>query len=89
MPSSLRTHVIEAHPNMFNLCNCGSLDVRKLASSVSFFLSGKSGKEKAHKHKQFFDCLGGGGSPDRVARGLPSRWPGVTGLCVVCGNQGT
>ena len=30
-----------------------------------------SGKGKAHKHKQVFsgDCPGGGGSPDRVARG--------------------
>ena len=36
----------------------------------------KPGKEKAHKHKTNFsgDCPGppGGGSPDRVARGLPT-----------------
>ena len=34
----------------------------------------KSGKEKAHKHKQIFPVTVrvGGGSPDRVARGLPT-----------------
>ena len=33
----------------------------------------RSGKEKAHKRKQFFPVTAqvGGGSPDRVARGLP------------------
>ena len=42
------------------------------------FLLPSSGKEKAHKHKQIFPVTapGGGGSPDRVARGLPTGGQG-------------
>ena len=38
----------------------------------------ESGKEKAHKHKQNFAATAwvGGGSPDRVARGLPTGGQG-------------
>ena len=38
----------------------------------------KSGKEKAHKHKQILPVTAqvGGGSPDRVARGLPTGGQG-------------
>ena len=45
----------------------------------------KSGKEKAHKHKEMFpgDCPGGGGSPDRVGRGLPTGGQGSK-IYVLC-----
>ena len=51
----------------------------------------RTGKEKAHKHKQTFsgDWPGGEGSPDRVGGGSPDRWPGVKSLCAVFGTQGT
>ena len=41
-------------------------------------LSVTSGKEKAHKHKQISPVIArvGGGSPDRVARGLPTGGQG-------------
>ena len=39
-----------------------------------------SGKEKAHKHKQFFPVIA------RVGGGLPTGWPGVKRLCAVCGT---
>ena len=43
-----------------------------------------SGKEKAHKHEQFFPVtarVGGGG--------LPTGEPGIKCLCAVCGTQET
>ena len=44
-----------------------------------------SGKEKAHKHKQIFPVTArvGGGSPDRVARGLPTGGRGQKFMCRV------
>ena len=44
-----------------------------------------SGKDKAHKDKQFFPVtarIKGGG-------GLPTGWPGVKRLCGMCRTQGT
>ena len=45
---------------------------------VTDFKTCSSGKEKAHKHKQIFPVTGRvrGGSPDRVARGLPTGGQG-------------
>ena len=45
-----------------------------MASNGSIF----SGKEKVHKHKHSFPVTAwvGGGSPDRVARGLPTGGQG-------------
>ena len=48
-----------------------------------------SGKEKAHKHKQFFPVTArveGGGSPDRVARGLPTGGQGSK-VYVLCAEH--
>ena len=44
-----------------------------------------SGKKKAHKHKQIFPVTArvGGGSPDRVARGLPTSGQGLK-VYVLC-----
>ena len=44
-----------------------------------------SGKEKAHKHKHIFPVTAraGGGSPDRVARGLPTGGQGSK-IYVLC-----
>ena len=52
---------------------------RKLLGKCLF-----SGKEKAHKHKQFCPVTAwvrGGG--------LPTGWPGVKCLCAVCGTERT
>ena len=51
----------------------------------------KSGKEKAHKHKQIFSVTAraGGGVSRPGGGGSPDRWPGVKSLCAVCGTQGT
>ena len=71
----------------------GMVVVQKPAESlyVYCFFFGKgfwawsfgSGKEKAHKHEQMFPVTA------RVARGLPTGWPGAKSLCAVCGTQGT
>ena len=53
-----------------------------LKCSNRHLTEGQSGKEKAHKHKQIFLVtarVGGGGgvgSPDRVAKGLPTGGQG-------------
>ena len=60
-------------------------------SAPKCFISGQrlSGKEKAHKHKQIFPVTarvgGGGGFPDRVARGLPTGGQGSK-VYVLCGE---
>ena len=43
-------------------------------------------KGKAHKHKQIFLVTGGGGSPDRVARGLPTGGQGSK-VYVLCAER--
>ena len=57
-----------------NLCffeSCASFPRMSLLSVHSYFISIRSGKEKAHKHKQFCPVTAWvrGGSTDRVVRG--------------------
>ena len=50
----------------------------------------KSGKEKAHKHKQIVLVTARAGGVSRPGgQGSPDRWPGVKSLCAVCATQGT
>ena len=63
------------------------LGIGKAPTSQKSHSGPLSGMEKAHKHKQNFPVtarLGGGGSPDPVARGLQTGWPGARGQKLMC-----